>query len=163
VDKKTFRDRLSRNKSVAFIPGGVQEVTLIDINKPDEIVLYLNKRKGFIKLAIETGTPIVPTFSFGLAGTYDYWVPKGKFIDMLSRTIGFVPILFFGRYGIPLGIPKPRKIHLVYGKEIVVPQEDIPSNESIEKYHKLFIDELISLFERHKEANGYEKKTLRIV
>jgi len=163
VDKKTFRDRLSRNKSVAFIPGGVQEVTLIDINKPDEIVLYLNKRKGFIKLAIETGTPIVPTFCFGLAGTYDYWVPKGKFIDMLSRTIGFVPILFFGRYGIPLGIPKPRKIHLVYGKEIVVPQEDIPSNESIEKYHKLFIDELKSLFERHKEANGYGKKTLKIV
>ena len=32
---------------------------------PGEHVLILNKRKGFIKVALETGAQLVPLYSFG--------------------------------------------------------------------------------------------------
>ena len=152
-----------RSKSLSFIPGGVQEVTLIDPNKPDEVPLFLKSRKGFIKIALEMGSPIVPCYAFGLDGSYDFWVPKGKMISNVSRSIGFVPLFFFGRFGIPMGIPKPQKIHIVFGKPIEIAKEEKPSADSIEKYHQVFLREMESLFEKYKESNGYGDKKLKIV
>ena len=39
--------------SPVICPGGVQEASLI--TNPKECVLYLTKRKGFVKLAIQQG------------------------------------------------------------------------------------------------------------
>jgi len=86
VDKKIFRDRLARNEACAFVPGGVQEVTLIDSKKPEEIVLYLKDRKGFVKLALEKGVAIVPVFFFHLDGSYGYFVPKGKLMTKFGKS-----------------------------------------------------------------------------
>jgi|EP00970_Alexandrium_tamarense_P010142 hypothetical protein len=68
VDKKTFLGRLKRGQSFAFVPGGVQEVIMLDPNQPKDVVLYLKNRKGFVKLALATGSPIVPVFGFHLDG-----------------------------------------------------------------------------------------------
>mmetsp|Transcript_7516 Transcript_7516/g.11358 ORF Transcript_7516/g.11358 Transcript_7516/m.11358 type:complete len:336 (-) Transcript_7516:24-1031(-) len=164
VDKKTFRKKLDRGESFTFCPGGVQEMTLMDPGKPNEIVLFLAKRKGFVKLALEKGNPIVPCFSFNLQGTYGYFVPRGKFINALARTIGFLPLIFWGRFGIPLGIPKPQKMHVVIGKPIEIPCEGSnPSPESVDKYHAIYLKELQELFERHKHDEGYGDKTLKIM
>ena len=141
----------------------MQEVTFLDPCKPDEVLLFLKKRKGFIKIALETGSPIVPCYAFGLMGSYSFWVPKGRVIAKLSRIIGFMPMLFFGRFGIPMGIPKPQKLHLVFGKPIKIPKEDMPSQESIDKYHKIFLEEMESLFEKYKKSNGYGHRNLKII
>lgn len=63
-------------------PGGVQEVTLM---KENEIVLYLKERKGFVKLAITHGVHLVPVFTFGLHKSFNYWVPKSKFMTNLGK------------------------------------------------------------------------------
>ena len=165
VDKKTFRYRLKHGLSVAFCPGGVQEVLNIDPSKPDELILFLKKRKGFVKLALEQGCPIVPVFSFNLDGSFGYFLPRGKIVAWISRTIGFLPILFWGRFYIPFGIPFPQKISVVMGKPIDIPKvdtKDIPA-EIVDKYHSLYINELIALFERHKVEEGYGDKTLKII
>ncbi|KAL7550014.1 hypothetical protein ACHAWF_017140, partial [Thalassiosira exigua] len=148
VDRKTFLGRLHRGESFTFSPGGVQEVLLKDPDRPDDVVLYLKKRKGFVKLALSTGSPIVPVFGFNLDGSYGYWFPRGHLTEKLSRTIGFVPLLFWGRWGIPYFIPKPKKIHVVIGTAIDVPKEggDV-MQESIDKYHDIFLKELEALFE----------------
>ena len=163
VDKKNFKRTLEDGKSLAFIPGGVQEVTLSDQSKPEEIVLYLKNRKGFVKIALEYGVPIVPVFAFGLKGAYSFYFPSGNIFTTFSRAIGFAPLVFFGRFGIPFGIPKPLKLHVVFGEPINIPKEINPSSDSIEKYHNIFLQNMESLFEAHKESNGYGSKSLKIL
>ena len=116
VDKRTFLGRLHKGESFAFTPGGVQEVFALDPKKPDDVVLYLKRRKGFIKLALTTGSPVVPVFGFNLDGSYGYYFPRGRLVELLSRQLGMVPLLFWGRWGIPYGIPNPQKIHVVIGQ-----------------------------------------------
>jgi len=48
VSRRNFSRHLKGGDTVVFIPGGVQEVILL--GDPMDIILYLNKRKGFIKL-----------------------------------------------------------------------------------------------------------------
>jgi hypothetical protein len=110
----------------------VQEVLLQDPNNPRDVVLYLKNRKGFIKLALETGSPIVPVFCFNLDGSFGYWVPRGRMIEKLSRSLGFAPLVYWGRWFIPFGIPIPRKIHIVIG-----PGKYIDSGVRQLKWHDL--------------------------
>mmetsp|Transcript_27879 Transcript_27879/g.39191 ORF Transcript_27879/g.39191 Transcript_27879/m.39191 type:complete len:347 (+) Transcript_27879:205-1245(+) len=164
VDKKTFRKRLERGESFTFCPGGVQEMTLMDPAKPNEVVLYLANRKGFVKLALEKGNPIVPCFCFNLRGAYGYFVPRGELVNKVARAIGFLPLFFWGRFGIPLGIPKPQKMHVVIGKPMDIPCVGAnPPPEMIDKYHALFLKELEALFDRHKHDEGYGERTLKIM
>eukprot|EP00979_Chaetoceros_neogracilis_P016631 scaffold8922_cov287-Chaetoceros_neogracile.AAC.15 len=164
VDKKTFRSRLANNLSLAFVPGGVQEVVLIDPQNQNDLVLYLQNRKGFIKLALEKGTPIVPTFIFNLDGSYGYVMPRGMLVNRIARKIGFLPLFFWGRFYIPFGIPNPVNISVVFGEPFDVPCEaDNISHENVEKYHKIFLQKLEELFERHKHAEGYGHRKLKIL
>jgi hypothetical protein len=45
-----------------LVPGGVQEVLHM---RHDAEVLYLRKRLGFVRLALQHGAPLVPAFAFG--------------------------------------------------------------------------------------------------
>jgi hypothetical protein len=155
---------LSSSSSSSCIAGGVQEVTLMDPNNADELVLYLQNRKGFIKQALTTGSPIVPAFAFNTDGSYKYWIPRGDLINGIARSIGFLPLFFAGRFGLPFGIPFPQDIHVVIGRPIYVPKEgeDVKS-ETVEKFHKLFLHEMEGLFERHKEEAGYGHRKLKIL
>jgi len=164
VDKRTFRNRLKNNQMVAFIPGGVQEVTMLNPERPQELVLYLNKRKGFIKLALEGGHPIIPVFCFNLDGSYGYYFPRGVFFQQIARNIGFLPMILWGRFGIPMGIPRPQKLHTIFGKPIEIPCEGgNVKDESVDKYHAIFLKEMEALFERHKHAEGYGNRSLKIL
>ena len=107
------------------MPGGVQEVMLLDPSEPSELVLYLKNCKGFVKMALEYGCPIFPifpVFCFGLDGSYAYYIPRGDLINRIFRAIGFIPLFVLGRCSIPFGIPRPNQIHVVVGKPINCPQ-----------------------------------------
>ena len=60
------------------------------------------------------------------------------------------------------GIPNPQKIHLVVGKCIDMPKiEGDISQQDIDKYHTMFLEELEALFERHKHGEcGYSNRKL---
>ena len=64
VDKRNMIDLIQEGISPVVCPGGAIEVAYLN-SSPNEIVLYLNNRLGFIKLAFQFGIPIVPVFSFG--------------------------------------------------------------------------------------------------
>lgn len=166
ASKEFFIKKLRDDKtSLVFNASGVRGVTYMDPKKPDDVTLFLRNRKGFIKIALETQSPIVPAFCFNLIGSYNFWLPKKNALFMrISRKIGFAPLIFWGRWNIIMGIPRPRKLSVVIGNPIEVPSEKIEiTPELIDEYHARFIDELEKLFERHKHEVGYENKNLNIL
>mmetsp|Transcript_4525 Transcript_4525/g.12611 ORF Transcript_4525/g.12611 Transcript_4525/m.12611 type:complete len:255 (-) Transcript_4525:105-869(-) len=165
IDKRTFRRRLEHGQSFSFIPGGVQEVTNLDPANPDDVVLYLRRRRGFVKLALASGSPVVPVFCFGVDGSYGYWIPRGKMVARIGRRIGFLPMVFWGRFGLPFGIPHPRKITVAVGSPIEFPElgEEGVTDEAVSEYHALFLQEMEALYDRHKADMGYGHRRLRII
>lgn len=161
VDKKTIISLIDEQISPIICPGGIQEVILIE--RDDECVLYLNNRLGFVKLAMQRGVPIIPVFSFGLRKTYDSWLPRHPWIRKLGRKLGFLPLIFFGMWGLPFSPGKPVDYTLVVGEPIKVPRTADPTVEDIRKYHAQYVAALESIFETNKTNCGMGDVTLRIV
>ncbi|XP_050523981.1 2-acylglycerol O-acyltransferase 2-A-like isoform X2 [Daktulosphaira vitifoliae] len=133
--------------------GGVSEAFQ---SFPGPVHLVVNKRKGFVRVALKTGASIVPVFSFGENNTYHkYDVPTNsiwyKILRLLKwkndRSIPNGRGLLQYSFGL---MPRRCPIVTVVGKPIDVPKITNPTNYDIEKYHKLYVAELINVFEKHK-------------
>jgi hypothetical protein len=62
ADKATLQSKLTAGDSIVLVPGGAAEALYAATGR---FTLYLNDRKGFIKLAMETGAQVVPCLGFG--------------------------------------------------------------------------------------------------
>lgn len=110
---------------------------------------------GFIKLAIETGSSIVPVISFGEVDIFDQVPNKMMRIfqkAFLNLTGVYLPILNgrgFFQYSFGL-IPRRHAITTVIGAPIEVNKIESPIDKDIDDLHRKFIDGLIELFDQHK-------------
>ena len=131
---------------LALIPGGFEEATFYLRGRHR---IYIKKRKGFIKYALQFGYKIMPSYVFG--EELSYW----------QLDVGFNSIrLWLNKYGIPgtvfIGkyftfLPDCNMdVTIVVGKEIILPKIENPSPEDIDKYHAIYIKDLSALFERNK-------------
>jgi 2-acylglycerol O-acyltransferase 2 len=150
-----MRGLLERGRSVLLIPGGVAECLRMT---PSCEVVYLRKRFGFVKLAMQTGAQLVPAYSFGQTRTYSYWklgppLCSDATTSALSKVIGLAPMAFWGRWGTPM--PRQAKVHTVVGKAIPVEKRVDPTNEEVAAKLEEFIGAVKGLFERHRGENGY--------
>jgi diacylglycerol O-acyltransferase 2, plant len=53
---------LMRGQTVAVHVGGIAEMFE---SHPDKEVIFLKRRRGFVKAAIQYGVPIIPMYHFG--------------------------------------------------------------------------------------------------
>lgn len=60
-DYDNMKGALKQGTSLVVIPGGVREVT----HSAAKTMKLVKGRKGFIRLALDAGVPIIPVFSFG--------------------------------------------------------------------------------------------------
>ncbi|XP_051632230.1 LOW QUALITY PROTEIN: 2-acylglycerol O-acyltransferase 2-A-like [Manacus candei] len=153
---------LSKKKGghVAVIaPGGAPEA--LDAH-PGGLRLQLLRRKGFVRLALRTGTPLVPVFSFGENELFRQVPnPPGsrlrRFQVRLQRILGVALPLFHARgvfqYSFGL-LPFRRPIHTVVGSPLVLPRSPNPSEEEVELWHRRYLEKLDELFEGHKSGYG---------
>ncbi|GMM28847.1 hypothetical protein DAMA08_015630 [Martiniozyma asiatica (nom. inval.)] len=68
VIKSNLKSLLKMGASIVIVIGGAQESLLA---RPGGNSLVLNKRKGFIKLALEENCLLVPVYAFGENSVYD--------------------------------------------------------------------------------------------
>ena len=59
---KTAHYNLKKGRSVLIFIGGEKEQLMTEVGKHK---IFLKNRKGFVKLAIEYGIPLVPMYAFG--------------------------------------------------------------------------------------------------
>lgn len=112
--------------------------------------------------------PLVPAFAFGQSDLYTYFRPgpplmPSNAVAAVSRTIGFVPILFWGWCGTT--IPYDVAMTVVLGDPIPTAddQTDNPSDELCKEYNKRFIENLQIAFEEHKAEAGYPDLELHVM
>ncbi|EDW46808.1 diacylglycerol O-acyltransferase 2 isoform X2 [Drosophila sechellia] len=149
------RDGFTSN-AVAILVGGAQEA--LD-SHPGQYILTLKNRKGFVKMAIRTGSSIVPTFSFGEVDILDQVAnpPNSRvrrFQDFVKRITGISPLIPVGRgiFNYSFGfLPNRRRIVQVVGAPIDVVQSDQPDAAYVDKIHKQVIEDLEKMFAKYKD------------
>ncbi|XP_033225531.1 diacylglycerol O-acyltransferase 2-like isoform X2 [Belonocnema kinseyi] len=153
--------------AAVLVVGGATEALLC---KPGTYRIVLKRRKGFIKLALKYGTPLVPVISFGETDLYDQVNnPEGslvrKFQDKWQKITGIAPVLAIGRglfqytFGI---VPHRKPLVVVVGSPVEIPVIKTPTQEQIDDYHEKFTNQLITLFESEKSKyiKNYESISL---
>ncbi len=154
IERKTMHKLLSTGQTVCICPGGAHEVTYMaqaDLGS-NEIHLQLKNRYGFIKLAMQHGSAIIPTFAFNQRKVWDFWVPPFKWLHKLGRKAGFIPLVFFGVGGLPITQARSMPIDIVLAKPIriqKVPEGTEITTEMIQPY----LDEFVAVTERMFEKN----------
>ena len=131
--------------------------------------LVLHRRRGIIKLALQTGLPLVPVYSFGENYQYHQLLPRDRNTrfgaafhwvqEQIRYTVGVV---------LPITtniLPKACDVVTVFGKPIPVgPAVENPTEAQIDGLMSRYEQGLRALFDEHKsEYAGPEcVKELRI-
>ena len=96
-----------------ILPGGIAEMYLCS-NEVENV--YLKKRKGSIKAALQEGANIIPVYFFGNSHLFDTYNSGGttSFISRISRKLQASIVFFTGRHYLPVPFRHPLK--MVIGK-----------------------------------------------
>lgn len=159
VTRQAFTSALEQKQSVMLVPGGQAE--MLEQHSGRKEVRVYTKHKGFIRVAIEHGTPLVPVLSF----------KEGELMDnvkapMLQRW--FVKNLAFPFPYFPYGrgfLPIPRKVDttVVVGAPICVPKIASPTADDVDKVHAQYFAAFEEMFHKYKdEANCADYKLVLI-
>lgn len=170
VARKNAMKVLEKNYSIAIVIGGASESLLTNLGSSD---IILSKRKGFVKLALQTGNvSLVPVYGFGETDTYKILKLKndsiiGRIQIWLKENYSFTVPLFFARgvFNYDFGLlPFRHPVNVVVGNPIHIKEKiDHPTIEEIDHYHSLYIEELKRLYDDNKAKFNYSEKTLNIV
>lgn len=198
ANKKTVLNSMQRKGEHLFIlPGGVAEIFLSQRRQTSDNSLpntqtIKAKRYGLMKLALQTGAAIYPSFVFGASDFLDQLTPVenneggdsdsttsfiGKIMEAMSRKIKGGLTLFYGRFYLP--VPYNPRISMVFGDPIY-PVENTsmknvngdkqtcervenPTSEQVEELLERYVDAMQRLFEQYKVEAGYPNETLKII
>jgi hypothetical protein len=125
VSRHACVNLLSRGKSVAIVIGGGSESLLASPGRYD---LILMRRRGFVKIALQTGAALVPVVAFGESDLFrtvnelSYASMLRRFQRKLEKLTGFTVPLAYGR-GLFMRrglLPYPTPINVVVGAPLEV-------------------------------------------
>lgn len=151
VSKQSCLNHLNNNQSIAIVTGGARESLLA---KPGHFDIILDDRKGFIKVALQTGASLVPVLSFGENDIYEQVeFPREslghKILMFMTNYFGFTIPLFHARgvFDYQSGVIAYRRpIDVVIGKPIDVRLNEDPTQEAIDHVHSVYIKQLKQLY-----------------
>ncbi|KAL9920785.1 2-acylglycerol O-acyltransferase 2-like isoform 2-T2 [Glossina fuscipes fuscipes] len=156
------------SNAVALLVGGAQES--LD-SHPRNYVLTIKSRQGFVKVAIRTGSAIVPSFSFGEVDIYDQVNNSSdsclrRFQLFVKELTGVSPLIVIGRgfFQYNFGfIPQRHQIVQVVGSPIEVKQTYNPDPQYVNEIHQKVIEALEEMFEKYKHKYIQNANTVHLV
>jgi hypothetical protein len=180
ANKATLRQKLLQGDSIVLVPGGaVEALHAHEESTSNACVLCLARRRGFIRLAQETGAALVPCFAFGENRVFDTLATSstattngattGTVVEKNSLGAIVKSWLFAGQqalyktcsFSTPIltwPFPRKRPIDVVVGAPVVLSPSD-----DVETCFQQYTVALCELYEAHKDQYGYGHVTLEIV
>lgn len=161
ASRKVAERQLDKGRSLLIIPGGEAEQIRTENGKE---IVYVQKRKGFIKLALRKGVPVVPVYVFGVSDMYHTSHALFGFRHWLVKNLGVAVCFTLGKWYSPF-CPVNVKTTIVFGKpiEMKCKKEGDPTDEEVQAKHKEFVASLEKLFEDNKKTYGYGDRKLQII
>jgi 1-acyl-sn-glycerol-3-phosphate acyltransferase len=160
ASRSVAEQALYRGRTILVRPGG--EAEQLRTTRGKEIV-YLRKRKGFLRLAMSKGVPVVPAYVFG-ASDYHHtsdtlFAPR----EWAQKRFGICFPLAIGYWGSLC--PLPVKTVCVLGKPLTfeMKKEGTPTSDEVDEAHAKFCLALRELFDEHKKSAGYADREFEIV
>ena len=163
--KESLTYLLSRpggGEAAVLMVGGIPEM---DNFSDKQINLVLNKRKGFIKLALRNGASLVPTFVFGETQLYKQSGVVSGIQQKIRNLIGIAPVLFYGRgfFQSSFGfLPHKSPMNVVVGEPIHIDKIDDPSQDDIDNLHALYLKKLRKMYQKYNPRYGSKSTKLVI-
>ena len=137
--KQELTSILRRGNHVALLVGGVPEVCLGTYDHKD--VLYLRKRKGFLKMAMENGSGVVPVYCFGENRLFKH--TNSMILNFWRLVNRFAPV------GAPFPVCGPFNLMLPFRGDLRFAFGDPlfhREGETLDDFHSRYIDAIESLF-----------------
>jgi 2-acylglycerol O-acyltransferase 2 len=152
---------LDKGYTLLVMPGGESE-QIQTIYQRERV--YLKNRKGFLKLALRKGVPVVPIYVFGCSDYYQTSIALLQPRLWLVKNLGICIPFAVGMWGSIL-CPYPVKTTMVIGEPLVFKVKDAtkPSPEELDEAHESFCMALMNLFNEHKGPLGYGDRNLEIL
>ena len=145
---------INNNNSLILFLGGAEEAKFCNVKFSK---IFIKSRKGYIKLAIENELTIVPCYCFGNNNIF-----KSFDFDILSIFYLFKKItgIWF-----PRGIPSITSIksYTIIGKHILVEKKKLYTEEDLVVIQKLYINNLIEIFNKYKYLDESVKNNKLII
>lgn len=153
---------LREGECAAIVPGGVREV--VWAGRVDRERLYLSDVYGFVAVAVKTGAPLVPVYTFGESlSTGPDFVPGFELRRRLAYYLE-APVRYLSlcqRWLV--AFPNGRLVTVVGDPVEVGPACDDPSRERVRETHARYCEALLRLIEETKEEAGYGTQVTEIV
>jgi 2-acylglycerol O-acyltransferase 2 len=154
-----------KGQAPVLVVGGAAESLEVKVGT---YRLVLKNRRGFVRIALQTGAPLVPVLSFGENDSYTTYVPDETsafhhFQLKAKKLMSFALPVFYGRgiFNYSFGfMPWRRPINTVIGAPIEVPHILEPTKEEIIHWHEIYLKHLTDLFNDHKEKYLEDKSTV---
>ena len=137
----------------------------------DDEAALIKSRKGFIRMAIQHQTPIIPVYCFGATKLFQRL--NLPLLQKISRILKISICIFYGRLGLP--IPFRQRLLYVMGNPIYPPDiahsnynagnnisSDQVFRQNVDEMHEKFCDELLRIFDKYKESYGWGDKILHL-
>ena len=153
---------LREGYSLTVVPGGERE----QINtRHGAHSVYLRRRKGFCRLALAHGVPLVPVYCFGETDTYRTSAFALGFRRWLAAATTIALPLAFGPSWLNPLRPFPSRLTLVVGAPLPTPPPGAapPTEQQVDELHAAYVRALTELFERRKAQLGYGSAKLVVV
>jgi len=174
VSKQTCRKILERGPGSAIflaVGGALESLHAY----PGEYDIVLKHRKGFVRVALQTGSSLVPVLSFGEPDTFLTRTPRPgtpgrQRLYNFYRRFGIVFPEVTGDFWHLFGfMPQRTPIVSVVGSPLEVPRTDgtkgDPDFEAVvDHYHALYVERLRDLWDQHKNTLALHRiGTMKVV
>ena len=162
--KILFNGITQKNQNLFILPGGIAEIYESSVGRNHVI---FNNRRGLIRLSLQTGALLIPTYMFGANDFFiNYTQGEDGFISRLSRYLRVSLVLFGGYLGLPYFPFIPPKVTLVIGKPIQLTKKyaknEVIPDEVIEALHDQYLKEIQRIYDEYKADAGYPGSELEI-